>query len=354
MKRILIVNVNWRGDVLFSTPFIRALRKSYPESFIACLSVPRCYEILANNPHLNEVIVYDQDGKHKSFVGSLRLISELKKRKFDAAFLLHRSFTRRLLTFFARIPQRIGYDTKKKGILLTQKIKSPQEDLHRIDYFLNLAQEVGVKTQGRGYEFFISGDDQEYADSWLSEQGVGKEDFLAVINPGGNWLLKRWPAENFAHLADALVEKYGAKILVSGAAKDLKLAKKVIALMQKRAISSCGQTTLSQLGGIFRKANLVISNDSGPLHIALAAKSAEDRDGTFLDSRNTKVIALFGPTSIKITGPPIQRGHAILQKDIGCSIPCYNLSCPDNRCMQAISVEDVLSAIEKLRPQLIK
>lgn len=345
MKRILIVNVNWRGDVLFSTPFIKTLKKNYPESFIACLTAPRCYEILTHNPHLNEIIIYDEDGIHRSFAGKLRLISELKKRSFDTTFLLHRSFTRRLLTFFARIPERIGYETKKKGFLLTKKIKPPKGNLHRIDYFLNLADAVGIKTGGRDYEFFISGDDEEYANSWLSRHRVNKEDFLVVINPGGNWPLKRWPEENFAHLADALTRKYRAKIVISGAAKDLKLAKTIAAFMEKEAAISCGQTTLKQLGGILKRANLVISNDSGPLHIALAVKSRQDERNSILTSGNAKVIALFGPTSPKVTGPLGKGRCIILHKDVGCSIPCYNLSCPDNRCMKAITVEDVLNVM---------
>ncbi len=349
MKRMLIVNVNWRGDVLFSTPFIRALKKSCPESFIACLVVPRCYEILVNNPHLNEIIVYDENGTHKGLAGKLKLVSLLRKRNFDTAFLLHRSFTRRLLTFFAGISQRIGYDIKKRGFLLSEKIKPPQSNLHRIDYFLNLAKAVGIcqrRTEDKGYEFFISPDDEEYADRWLAKQGISEEDFLVVINPGGNWLPKRWPKENFARLADALVAKYGAKIVISGAAKDLRLAQDIAAFMKKEAAISCGQTTLRQLGGILKRANLVISNDSGPMHIACALNC-------------NKVIALFGPTSPKITGPAGEgtlnqkrfRGkYIILHKDIGCSIPCYNLDCPENRCMKAISVEDVLNEIKVLFP----
>ncbi len=346
MERILIVNVNWRGDVLFSTPFIRALRKNYPGSFIACLVVPRCHEILVNNPYLNELIVYDEDSIHKGISGKLKFISELRKRNFDTVFLLHRSFTRRLLTFLAGIPQRIGYDSKKRGFLLTQKVKPPQKDIHRIDYFLNLARAVGIRTENKCYEFFISSKDCEYADSWLAKQGIGKEDFLAVINPGGNWLLKRWPKRNFAQLADKLVTKYGAKIVISGAAKDAPLAQEITASMSKEAVISCGQTTLRQLGGILRRANLVISNDSGPMHIALAAKCIGEENAPTLASGNSKVIALFGPTSYKITGPLKKERCIILHKALGCVIPCYNLGCPDNRCMKVISVEDVLNKIK--------
>lgn len=361
LKRILIVNVNWRGDVLFSTPFIRALRTNYPQSFIACLVVPRCYEILVNNPHLDELIIYDQDGRHRTLRGKVRFIFELKRRNFDTAFFLHRSFTRRLLAFFAGIPRRIGYlcplghDTRKRGFLLTTKIKPLQGNPHRIDYFLNLAEAVGIKSENRDYEFIISAADQEFADNWLIRQGISEDDFLVIINPGGNWLLKRWPEENFARLADALIKDYGAKIVISGAAKDLKLAQEINVLMKQEAVVSCGQTSLGQLGGILKRANLFISNDSGPLHVALAVSPAPSYYEEIHGSRKSgvgnkrddsaKVIALFGPTSPKITGPAGKGRYVILHKALGCSIPCYNLNCPDNRCMKAITVEDVLSCL---------
>ena len=108
-KRILIVNVNWVGDVLFSTPFIRAVREANPDAYIACLLHPRCTQMLESNPRLNEIIIYDEEGIHKSLLGKWRLIKELKGKKFDAAFLLHRSFTKALITYLAGIKERIGY-----------------------------------------------------------------------------------------------------------------------------------------------------------------------------------------------------------------------------------------------------
>lgn len=107
-KRILIVEVNWVGDVIFSTPFIRAVREAYPDAYIACLIHPRCKEMLESNPRIDELIVYDEEYGHKGLLGKLKLVLELRKKHFDVAFLLHRSFTKALITFLAGAKERWG------------------------------------------------------------------------------------------------------------------------------------------------------------------------------------------------------------------------------------------------------
>ena len=334
MKRILIVNVNWRGDVLFSTPFIRAIRKKHAQSFIATLLVPRCVPILENNPYLNEIIVFAEEGRHRGLLGKLRLINLLRTKHFDTVFLLHRSFTRTLLCWLAGIPERIGYFTKKRAMLLTKLISPPLDKLHKVEYFLNIAKACGIETENKDYEFFTSPKDRNYIKNLLQENGLKESDFLVVINPGGNWGLKRWPKENFAKLSDRLIEKYQLKVIITGAKSDISLARGIASLMHNRPTIFCGGTTLGQLAALMAKVGLVISNDSGPMHIAVSQK--------------TKVICLFGPTSPEITGPYGNGNYTVIHKDVGCEIPCYQLDCNDNRCMKAISVYDVLQAVQKI------
>ena len=138
MKRILIINVNWLGDVLFSTPFIRAIRKKFPTSYIACMVVQRCKPMLELNPNIDEIIIYDEDSGYRSILGKIRLIKFLRFKRFDAAFILHRSFTRALIAFLSGIKRRIGYNAKKRKILLTDAVKLPSRDIHKVDYFLNI------------------------------------------------------------------------------------------------------------------------------------------------------------------------------------------------------------------------
>jgi lipopolysaccharide heptosyltransferase II len=334
MKRILIVNVNWRGDVLFSTPFIRAIRKKYPGSFIATLLVPRCVSILEHNPHLNKIIIFDEAGEHKSIWGKLQLIKNLRANNFDIAFLLHRSFTRTLICWLAGIPERVGYYTRKRAALLTKSIQPPAKPLHKVEYFLNIAKTFGVETEDKDYEFFTSPKDKNYVDNIFQENGLKQSDFLVVINPGGNWFLKRWPKNNFAHLGDRLIEDYKAKVIITGAKDDIHLAQDIATIMKNSPIILCGKTTLGQLAVLMGKVNLVISNDSGPMHIAVSQK--------------VKVIGLFGPTCAQITGPYGRGNYIAIQKDTKCKIPCYQLNCGDTRCMEAITVEDVLEAVRTL------
>lgn len=332
--RILVINVNWVGDVLFSTPFIRAIRQAYPGSYIACLVHPRCVEMLEGNPRINEIIVYDEEGLHRSLFGKLRLIMLLKKKRFDTAFLLHRSFTKALLAALAGISSRIGYPTKKRSWLLTKAVEEYSDEPHKVEYFLNIARACGIKRGGTSYEFFVNDADRKFARDLLAENGIKDADTLAVICPGGNWDPKRWPKENFAGLADILIEQFSAKVVISGAKKDARLADEIKRLMKHVPAITCGRTTLRQLGALLERADLVIANDTGPMHIAVAMK--------------TKVIALFGPTSPEITGPYGEGEYRVISKWKECDIPCYDLTCRDNRCMAAISVEEVVAVVEEL------
>jgi len=334
MNRILIVNVNWVGDVLFSTPLIRAAREKFPDAYIACMVAPRCKEALELNPRLNGIIIYDEEGAHKGPFGKLKLISYLRSKKFDAAILLHRSLTRALIVFLAGIPRRIGYYTRKRRYLLTEAVETPSEEMHRVDFFLNLGKTLGISLKDRNYEFFISGKDRESAGLLLAAKGIMPGDKAVVINPGGNWDPKRWPKENFARIADEIAKRFNARIIITGAKKDIGLAQAISSKMSRRPAITCGETSLRELAAIFEKAILVVSNDSGPLHIAV--------------SMGAKAVALFGPTAPRITGPVGKGAFAVLKEDVGCEIPCYDLSCGDYKCMSAITVEGALEAAGKL------
>ena len=348
----MIFNVNWLGDVLFSAATIRNIRRNFPESFIACIIPSRCYPVLKGNPYLDEIIIFDEEDRHKGIREKLKFAQLLKHKRFDVVFLLHRSFSRALISRLAGIPERIGYHTRKRAFLLTKKISPPAKDtLHRIDYYLNIIEKAGLKVEDRYTEFFIGDEDINFVDTFLSKQNIGKvvllrqgfeglspealakgDDFLVAINPGGNWLPKRWPKEYWARLSDRLINEFGARVIITGSASDLPEAAEIQHLMVGKAILTCGVFNLKQLAALCKKLNLFITADTGPLHIANAV-------GT------KRIIALFGPTSPKITGPYPDKNVIILSKDLGCKIPCYVVDCKDNRCMKAITVDDVIKQI---------
>jgi len=334
-KRILIFNVNWLGDVLFSTAVIRNIRRNFPGSFIACIVPSRCYPVLKGNPHLDEIIVFDEKDRHKGILKQLDFVRLLREKRFDVVFFLHRSFSRALICRLAGIPERIGHYTKKRGFLLTRKIMPPQRDsLHRIDYYLDVIEKAGLKVEDRYTEFFVSEEDSAFVENFLAKNAVAKGDFIVVLNPGGNWLPKRWPQEYWAELADKLMEDPAVKIIITGSHNDLSLCVDIQGKMLRKPLIACGVFNLKQLGALARRADLFITADTGPLHIAnsIGAK---------------KIIALFGPTSPEITGPYPLTNVRLLQKNVGCAIPCYEVHCQDNRCMKSIEPADVIREIKK-------
>jgi len=329
MKRILIFNVNWLGDVLFSTAAIRNVRKNYPDSYIACVIPERCFPILDGNPYLNEIIFFDERVTHRSVWKKIKFILLLKKKRFDIVYLLHRSFSRAFICMIAGISERIGYSRKKFSFVLTKSIPLPVKDsLHRIDYYLNIIIKAGLKVTDRFTELFISKDERDYAERFLKDNSLTDKDFLVGINPGGNWLPKRWPVEYWGKLCAILIHDFGVKVIITGSSKDVELSEAIKVLAKGNPIIACGKLSIKQFAALVAKLDVFISADSGPLHIANAAGAK-------------RIIALFGPTSVAITGTVPVDKTVIINKDTGCNIPCYEVDCADNRCMKAITPSEV-------------
>jgi len=335
-KRILIFNVNWLGDVLFSSATIRNIRRNYPNSYIACIIPSRCYPILKGNPHLDEVIIFDEHDRHKGVFEKLNFISLLKKKNFDTVFLLHRSFSRALICRLAGIKQRIGHYTKKRAFLLTKKIIPPKKDsLHRIDYYLDVIEKAGLRVEDRYLDFFFTPEDEASVNNFYQKNLLKDRDFVVAINPGGNWMPKRWPVDYWAQLADKLIDETGAKIIITGSISDLLLATKIKDAMRQAPLIACGVFNIKQLGALAHRVDLFITADTGPLHIANAVGAK-------------KIIAIFGPTAQNITGPYPAINAVVLQKDTACPVPCYKVNCIDNRCMRAVTPQDVLAQVKQI------
>ncbi|MBU1045284.1 MAG: lipopolysaccharide heptosyltransferase II [Candidatus Omnitrophica bacterium] len=327
MEKILIINVNWLGDVIFSTPALKALRNHYPKAYISCLVVSRCEEVLKNNPRINEIMVYDEDGKHKSLWAKIKFIRYLRKKHFDTVFILHPALKRAMIGFLAGIPNRIGYNTKKRGFLLTRAISVNPEPIHKIDYFLYLLSQAGIPTVDRNCEFFLSEQEKKEADLILKQVGITAKDDFVVLNLGGNWLMKRWPIRHFALLADWVIKKKRIKVLIVGAKGDKVLAQQMVNKVKSKLFVITGLTTLHQLAAIMVKSQCVVTADSGPMHIAVAA--------------GANTLAIFGPTSPVLTGPIGQSKAIILRQELGCEVPCYKSDCKNNSCMEKVTPQMV-------------
>ncbi len=342
-QKILVVNVNWVGDVVFSSAVFEALREAYPQAQISCLAAPRVREVLEAIPFVHEIIFYEEKGCHKTPWGKWKLIDELKRKKFDAAFLLHRSLTRALLVFLAGIPARVSYATKGRKIFLTHSSPEPLGSIHRQDYYLGLLEAFGIIVKKRQSILSVDPFIQTEVNERLAQLGIAEKDFLLVLNPGGNWDLKRWPKENFTKLMESLFKYFNNrgnfKIILNGAQKDTALIEEISRPLdlssQPRVINLAGKINLKELMALMKRANLVVSADSGPLHIASAV--------------GTQTVGIFGPTSPEVTGPRGSGSSQILKVDVGCNrSPCYYLQCPQNTCMQSVTVQDVFEQVVKI------
>ncbi len=322
------------GDILFSFPFIRAIRKTFPDTYIECVVVPRYVDLLINNPWINDVHALSDDNNLSSIPEKIAFIRMIKKEKYDTCFFLKTSRIKAVMAALSGIPERIGFAGKEAP--LTKKVEIPAGRLHRADQILALAGAVGVTQADGTYEYFFSEEDEERAGTVLHEAGGGIRRMVA-INPGGNWEAKRWPVRNFIKLSRGILNRFDdVEIMITGSKKDVRLAQDMVSeIRDPRCYTLAGKTGLNELAALFKKCALVVSADSGPLHLASAT--------------GVTTIGLFGPTSYKITGPRGRGENIIIHKDVGCKIPCYVRTCnKDYMCMKSIMVNEVFNAAKRV------
>lgn len=337
-KRILIVRTDRIGDVVLSTPVIKALRDAYPASFIAMMVSPYTKDMVEGNPYLDETILFDKDSRHKGFWSSMRFALALKKKRFDLVLVLHPTNRVHLVTFFAGIPRRVGFN-RKFGFLLTDKISHQKQfgEKHESEYNLDFVRFLGIDPKDKSLFVPVSCDAEKWVDELLSRAGIKETDRLLVIHPGASCPSKIWPNDRFALVADRLIERYGFKVFVIAGMKDKALAQQVVNRMHHPVTSLAGENSLSQLTSLLRRSHLFISNDSGPVHIA----SALGLPLISLMARNEPGL------SPKRWGPLGQRSR-MLHKQVGC-VRCLAHRCEKEfACLKAISVEEVLEAADFL------
>lgn len=332
---ILVFTKNWVGDVIFQTPAVRTIKENFPDARMIAVTTPRCVEVLKANPHVDEVITFDEKGKEKNWLAKFSFIRRLKKMKIDKAFLFHPSSTRARITRWAGARERIGYNTKGRRSSLTCAVEEQEGPIHDVQYFLDLLSAAGLRVTGSyTYEFYFSRSDELWADSILNQYHL-QPDKLVAVNPGANWAPKRWPVTYYRELVIRLIHDYDAQVVLTGDREDESIAR---AMMNHSAdfpiISLCGKTNLCELGAFFSKCRLVISNDSGPLHIAAGV--------------GTNVIGIFGPTAPRETAP-MGRGRNVVvhYAPEGVTLPWIGRHFPYGDWMEHISVDDILNAIDK-------
>lgn len=334
--RILIVRTDRIGDVILSTPAIRALRSAYPNAYLAMMVQPSNRELVEGHPDLNTVILYDKEGPEKSWAGTLRFAARIRSHRFDTALILHSTNRVILLAWLAGIRRRIGY-ARRLGRLLTDRLPYVKREgsRHELEYNLDLLRLIGVESKERDLLVPTSPIQESKVSDFLKAHTPNGDAPLIAIHPGASCPSKRWPADRFATVADALIEQYGAQVVVVTGPDEIRTGELVLSQMRHPALHALGTLSLGELVCLFRKSRCLISNDSGPVHLACAVK--------------TPVVAIFGrwggglsPTRWGPTGP----NSVVLHHDVGCR-PCLAHRCTIGfACLQAVSVEEVLAAVE--------
>jgi len=337
-KKILLMRLDRVGDVVLSTPAIKATRDAYPDSYIVFMVRPHAYDIIRGNPYVDEVIACDKEKGVRGFFGIWRLAMRVRRYAFDLAVVLHPTTRSHLIVFLSGIAERIGYD-KKAGWLLTRQVPHTKQFglRHERDYALDLLRYARIEAKECLLHVPIHHEREVTVDAFFRRNNIAHGERVIVIHPGASCPSKRWPPERFAQVADACAEKYRARIVIIAGPEDTSCGRKVALLMQRDHVDLSGMTVIGDLASIFKRAQLFISNDSGPVHIASAV--------------GVPVISIFGRSDRGLSparwGPTGERDIA-LHKDVGCDV-CLAHNCARGfECLRAITVDDVLAAAAKI------
>ncbi|MBF0490791.1 MAG: glycosyltransferase family 9 protein, partial [Candidatus Omnitrophica bacterium] len=268
---ILIVRTDRIGDVILTTPAIKAIRKAYPMAHISILVTPATKDLVEGSPYLNEVLVDDRLGSHKGVLGILHLARDIRRRNFDAVFIFHTKRRYNLACFLAGIPTRIGYKNNKFGMLLTHPVKDvrPLGEKHEAQYCLDILQKVGIQSSDLDFYIPINKEADVWATQWLSSNGVNEGEIIA-IHAGSSDPAKCWSTENFAQLINSLEHRYHFKMVLIGSPDTRERSGQILHLSRSKPLDLTGQTSLAQTTSLLRRCRVLISNDSGPVHIGSA------------------------------------------------------------------------------------
>ncbi len=326
-RKILIVKPSSLGDVVHSLPFLDVVRRCYPKAEIHWVIAKGLEGLLEYHPMVDKCIVINKDlWKNISRAGDTlteirRLYRRLKNEHYDLAIDLQGLMRSGLITLATHAPERIGLAEAREGsrLFYTAKVKGGR-GLHAVERYLKVAADLGCPTGENGPQFPLPmrGSDR-------MRRVKADLQAYAIIVPGARWRTKLWPAANFGAVAAGL----RVRSVVVGSLSDRAIADAVVAASSGRALSLAGETDLSELIDLMRGARVVITNDSGPMHIAAALQ--------------IPVIAVFGPTSPVLTGP-YGKGHVVLQAKEPC-IPCFRKTCAHMKCMNAIAPEEVIEKV---------
>ena len=341
IKRILVRGPNWLGDAVMCEPALRGLRTLFPDAQISLLVKPAVADLYAGHPALTRVLIYDSTRQHMGLSGKWALAGELRRHGFDLAILFQNAFEAAFLAFLASVPRRYGYATDGRSLLLSDPVAPPDRGtlVHQVHYYWDLLKPLGLTGDPTAPELVVSPEEEQAMAGRLAQGGVTASDIVVGINPGSTYGgAKRWLPERFAEVTERLCrtvrdsDDRQVSVVIFGAKGEERLGREIAARLSSRSLVLSGATTIRELMAAVKRCAMLLTNDTGPMHIAAAFQ--------------VPVVAIFGPTDWRTTSP-FGDAHAIVRQPVDCA-PCLLRECPiDHRCMTGVSVEQVYEAATK-------
>ena len=347
-EKILVVQTSFLGDTVLTLPLLSEIKRRFPRSKLSLLCSPLGGELLLDYPIVDEIIVDDKKKAGRGWIGLWRTAKLLKAKGFTLALCPHKSFRSGLLLFLANIPLRVGFTQSKSSFLFHVRVNRNAER-HDVERTLSILEGLGIRTDDceRPLDLPITASLEEEVIKRLVTAGVDTSKMLVGIHPGSVWATKRWSAEGFGRLIGLLKEKYPCEILLFGGSEDAQVVANVQNLCGGCAVSLVGRISLRELPAALSLCRVLITNDSGPMHIAVA--------------RGVPVVAIFCATTPELGFYPYSARAIVVEKNLPCR-PCSSHGsrrCPlgTEDCIRLIGAEEVFHAVGKLlettsRPEL--
>ncbi len=341
--KILIVQTGFIGDVILSTPVFSNLRKQYPQAEIHLMTTPEARGLFDSDQNLNLVFAFDKRGEHSGWEGFLQIRNLLKQEKYDLVFSLHKSYRTALLLFLSRIPQRYGFKEAKLNFLYSKTV-SRNNYTHEALRNLCILENINLHVKELDSQLNLNFSDQTLAEAKKVLSFLNPNQKIVGLAPGSVWATKRWTKEGFAETAKKLYET-GHQIVLIGGPQDRELAKEIEKIAQLELLNLTGKTNLATSAAVISHLDLLITNDSAPLHLAAACK--------------IPVVALFCATVPEFGFGPWSVSHINLGVDSLSCRPCSphgKQYCPTgtHACQKDISVNSVVTAAKHLLKKEIK
>ncbi len=331
MKKILVIQTAFLGDVILTLPLVQSVKKGIPESQIDFIAIPDTSDILKSHPDISELLIYDKHGKQKTFSAFVRFKNELRNRKYDVVLCPHRSLRSCLLAKLSRAGIRVGFDNSAMKSCFTDLLPW-RFGVHEVDRNLSLVKPLGINIRSELPKIYPDSENVAEADRFLVGNRIRSP--FAVVAPGTIWQTKRYPVEMMAEVVRKISEKFVVVVIIGGK-KDIGLAES-FEKINGRVISAIGKFSIMTSAEIIRRASLLIANDSAPIHIASAF--------------NIPTAAIFGPTVKDFGFAPCHDKSTVVEVDSLNCRPCSihgGPRCPIGTfdCMKRISPNEVVKNV---------